>query len=389
MTANPTTEQARHHTVLVVDDDLMITEALAAGLERENRTVITCNDLESAQLVVERVSPSLILTDVRLSGPFGFEGLDFIRYAKRFAPKSRIILMTGDAPEALQLEASERGAVAFLQKPFSVESVESMIDLMSTSEFGEPQTARVIRIPILDEILTSESLHPVFQPIVRLDRSWKTMGFEALARYRTESPLRNPEVLFQYASRKKRVCDLELACVARSLSAGAALAELGPLFLNIHPDVFATGDTLSKVVLEQAQKAGVPLSRVVLEITEQGSLSDDPQVLATVEHLQSRGVRFAFDDVGVAYSHLPFIDKIRPAFLKISQHFGTSFEADSTKTKIVRNLLSLSRDFGCDLILEGIEHASTAEAAADMGIRYGQGYYFARPADASAFLQVQ
>lgn len=389
MTANPQVVQARHHTVLVVDDDLMITEALAAGLERENRTVITCNDLESAQLVVERVSPSLIVTDVRLSGPFGFEGLDFIRYAKRFAPLSRIILMTGDAPEALQLEASERGAVAFLQKPFSVDSLDSMIELMSSNEFEEPQSARIIRIPVLDEILKSESLHPVFQPIVRLDRSWKTMGFEALARYRTESPLRNPEVLFQYASRKKRVCDLELACVARSLSAGAALAELGPLFLNIHPDVFATGDILSKVVQEEAHKAGVPLSRVVLEITEQGSLSDDPEVLATVSHLQSLGVRFAFDDVGVAYSHLPFIDKIRPAFLKISQHFGTAFETDATKTKIVRNLLSLSRDFGCDLILEGIEHASTAEAAADMGIRYGQGYYFARPAEASSFIQVQ
>ena len=389
MTVNPHTEQFGHHTVLVVDDDQMITEALAAGLERANRTVITCNDLESAQLVVERVSPSLIVTDVRLSGPFGFEGLDFIRYAKRFAPLSRIILMTGDAPEALQLEASERGAVAFLQKPFSVASLDSMIDLMSSTEFDTPQSARIIRIPILDEILTSEALHPVFQPIVRLDHSWKTMGFEALARYRSDSPLRNPEVLFQYASRKKRVCDLELACVARSLSAGTALAELGPLFLNIHPDVFETGEILSKVVQEEAQKAGVPLSRVVLEITEQGSLSDDPQVLATVEQLQSRGVRFAFDDVGVAYSHLPFIDKIRPAFLKISQHFGTAFETDSTKTKIVRNLLSLSRDFGCDLILEGIEHESTAEAAADMGIKYGQGYYFARPADASAFIQVQ
>src|SRR5687768_6945078 len=120
--------------ILLIDDDLMVTEGLAAGLEREGRTIITCNDVESAQLIVERLSPSHIVTDVRISGPFGFEGLDFIRHAKRHSPESRVILMTGDAPEALQLEASERGAVAFLRKPFGVEELESILNLMASSE---------------------------------------------------------------------------------------------------------------------------------------------------------------------------------------------------------------------------------------------------------------
>ena len=38
-----------------------------------------------------------------------------------------------------------------------------------------------------------------------------------------------------------------------------------------------------------------------------------------------------------------------------------------------------------DAALEGIETAVTAEAAVSLGIRYGQGYYFARPAAASTF----
>jgi EAL domain-containing protein (putative c-di-GMP-specific phosphodiesterase class I) len=102
--------------------------------------------------------------------------------------------------------------------------------------------------------------------------------------------------------------------------------------------------------------------------------------------LKKEGVRFAFDDVGIAYSHLPYLDSVRPSFLKISQEFGTGFEADPTKTKIVRNLLSLATDFECDLVLEGIETADTAITAADLGIKYGQGYYFARPAEASTFV---
>ena len=127
------------------------------------------------------------------------------------------------------------------------------------------------------------------------------------------------------------------------------------------------------------------LRRVVLEITEQGSLTDEHSALHTIERLKAAGVRFAFDDIGVAYSHLPFIGKVRPSFLKISQHFGTSFESDSTKTKIVHNLVALAKDFECDLILEGVESETTANAAQELGIKYGQGFWFARPAEATAF----
>ena len=375
--------------ILLLDDDVMVTEALAAGLEREGRTVITCNDLESAQLIVERMNPSHVVSDVRLTGPFGYEGLDFIRYAKRFAPDSRIILMTGDAPETLQFEAAERGAVAFLRKPFDIHELDSILNLMQcaagTSGAAE---ARVIRMPLLDDIVKAGAgLRPFFQPIVRLEPAYKHVGYEALARYRNNSLLRNPEILFEYAERKDRIADLELACSAASVRAGAKLTDWAVLFLNVHPDVLAHGDSLRDVLASECADMDIPPQRLVLEITEQATLPNTRDLLDTIHRLRELGVRFAFDDVGVAYSHLPFLDKVKPSFLKISQHFGTAFEADDTKMKIVRNLLSLTGDFECDLIVEGIEHASTADAAAQLGIKYGQGFYFHRPAEAETFLK--
>ena len=386
MTDTESDTAVAHQIVLVLDDDLMITEALAAGLARSGRTIITCNDLESGELVVEWLKPSHVVSDVRLTGAFGYEGLDFIRFVKRHSPDSRIILMTGDAPDALQLEASERGAVGFLRKPFEVAELDSVLNLMAPFRTGSPEWPDIIRVPMLDDILSGDSLSTVFQPIVKL-ASAEQVGYEALTRCRTESPLRNPETLFQYAVRKHRVVDLELACISLSLEAGAALATSKPVFLNIHPAVFATGRALRDAIIGAAERFGVDLNRIVLEITEQGSLSDDRKVVEAIQQIKERGVRFAFDDVGVAYSHLPFMDAVRPSFLKISQHFGTSFESDPTKTKIVRNLLALAKDFNCELILEGIETAATAAAAAELGIKYGQGFYFAPPAEASTFFE--
>jgi len=380
----PATQESQ--LILILDDDVMVTDGLAAGLERDGRTIITCNDVESAQLIVERLTPSHIVTDVRIPGPFGFEGLDFIRYAKRYTPESRVILMTGDPPEALQLEASERGAVGFLNKPFEIGELESMLSLITSSALSATAgSARVIRVPLLDEILTGKELRPFFQPVVALDRTWPHVGYEALTRYHTDSPFRFPEVLFDYAERKDRVVDLEMACINRTLEHGAPLVSTGPLFLNIHPDALNRSRDFPDTMVASARRAGVPLDRIVLEITEQGSLSQETAVLKAITDLQKLGVRFAFDDVGVAYSHLPFLGKIRPSYLKISQHFGTDFETDSTKMKIVMNLLSLARDFNSELILEGVETASTAEAAVDLRIPYAQGFFFAHPAEASKF----
>lgn len=375
--------------ILLIDDDVMITEGLALALERDGRTIITCNDIESAQIIAERMKPSHVVADIHMSGPFRFEGLDFIAYVKRFSPEARIILISGNTTEALQLEGADRGAVAFLRKPFELRELDAMLNMMTSSPLSSAaHAAKLIRMPPLDEILDSEHLNPFFQPIVALDdRRWTHIGYESLARFRSDSPLRNPETLFRYAARKQRLPDLELACLRRSFASGAVLAKADAwLFINVHADVFATGQRLCDAFAEASRASALPLDRVVLEITEQGRLSDDPAILKTIARLQMMGLRFAFDDLGVAYSHLPLIDKIHPSFLKVSQHFGTDFETNPMKSKIVNNLLSLSRDFKCHLILEGIESEATARAAADLGINYGQGFFFGLPADAAEFM---
>jgi EAL domain-containing protein (putative c-di-GMP-specific phosphodiesterase class I) len=173
--------------------------------------------------------------------------------------------------------------------------------------------------------------------------------------------------------------------LSRTLASGGCdpkhLTASSTLFLNIHPHVLSNGPKIRELLIRDCQSLGIPFDRIVLEITEQGSLHAGPQLFENVGELRALGVRFAFDDLGVAYSHLPFIDKLHPSFLKISQAFGTTFERDSTKLKIVINIQSLARDFGCELILEGIEDVSTAEMAARLGIKYGQGFLFGRPAE--------
>jgi EAL domain-containing protein (putative c-di-GMP-specific phosphodiesterase class I) len=242
------------------------------------------------------------------------------------------------------------------------------------------------RVPLLDEILVSPDLVSVFQPIYRLGEELTVHGHEALSRLEIDSPIARLDLLFEYASRKKRSVELNLACAARAMKYGHPLTSQGLLFINIDPRVLARPDSAAKV-REMAGQEGIALDRIVLEITEQSAIGDTTISMKTVAELREAGVQFALDDVGASYSHLDLIARIRPSYLTISHEFGTDFEKDPSRTKIIRNIQSLAHDFECDVILEGVESEETSRAAADIGARYAQGFFYARPADADTLPQ--
>jgi EAL domain-containing protein (putative c-di-GMP-specific phosphodiesterase class I) len=71
-------------------------------------------------------------------------------------------------------------------------------------------------------------------------------------------------------------------------------------------------------------------------------------------------------------------------FIKIDRSFvqNTSEESDT----IIRATLLMAREFGCQTIAEGIETEAQREHLAALGTDYLQGYYYAKPMNASDFI---
>lgn len=368
--------------VLLIEDEPIVAQAVAEGLAHCGREIVVCCDFEAAELVLDHLHPHHVVSDVRLTGPFRYEGLEILDHITRSNPRCEVVLISGAMTPELRHEATRRGASAVLEKPFAVGELEKAIGMPPGHRDGQRCFDGVVHeIPSLDEALDRLRLFPEFQPIVRIEDG-SPFAFESLARFQSDSLLRRPDLLFSYAARKGRVVELEIACIARTFEEGAALASQGLLFLNIHPAVLNEGEWFTAFVQQEALRCGVDLHNVVFELTEQQPVKVLHPFLETVEALRDTGIRFAFDDVGVAYSHLHLIDRVRPSFIKVSQDFGTGFETDATRSKLVRNLLGLATEFGTPLVLEGIETPETASAARDLGITLGQGYHYARPAPA-------
>jgi EAL domain-containing protein (putative c-di-GMP-specific phosphodiesterase class I) len=367
---------SRRSCILLADDDSDITAGLAVTLERAGRTTILCSDIQSAEIALETYPVTHLVCDVQFTGDFGFEGLHFLGRARQLVPDCRVVLMTGYATDALRSAAARFGAATLLAKPFDTEELELALAPI-VSDDREPY--EVIRIPPLDELLVGDDLYPMFQPIVRVTQEGThPYGFEALARSRGSWMLRGPAMLFDYAERCSRLGELNRKLVALSIKHASLLPSETLLFLNVDPAAF--DEKLLPRTIEQACDAsGVPFSRLVLEVTERSAFANEESVARICESMRRRGVRFALDDHGSAYSHLGVMTRIKPSFFKISNAFGTSFEQDSAKERIVRHIAGLARDFSCETILEGIETESTARAVPGVGIQLAQGYHFGRP----------
>jgi EAL domain-containing protein (putative c-di-GMP-specific phosphodiesterase class I) len=107
-----------------------------------------------------------------------------------------------------------------------------------------------------------------------------------------------------------------------------------------------------------------------------------------VNQLRSLGVRIAIDDFGTGYSSLEYLLSYRVSRIKIAQQFVNGLPGDHGSAAIVRATIGLAREFGIEIIAEGVETAAQLEFLIGAGCTCIQGFYFSRPVPAAQATQL-
>ena len=114
--SGPGTRDQAGPMVLVVDDDDHMREYMRASLEIEGYTVHEARNAEEGLSFLESDhQPQLILLDVMMPGTDGWEMLQRIQERHGSIP---VIMFSGQVDEHSAARAEERGASAFVGKPF-------------------------------------------------------------------------------------------------------------------------------------------------------------------------------------------------------------------------------------------------------------------------------
>ncbi|SHL73456.1 bifunctional diguanylate cyclase/phosphodiesterase [Phytopseudomonas punonensis] len=230
----------------------------------------------------------------------------------------------------------------------------------------------------LGQILAHGDLHSLFQPIVSVAER-RVLGYEALTRGPSNSPLHSPLTLFAAARQTGVLSQLEHACRKSACRRFSELKLDGLLFLNVSPDSLLDANHQPGRTLQLLQTYGIAPSRVVIELTEQ-SPTDDFYLLDTaLHHYRDMGFSIALDDLGAGYSSLRLWSELRPDYVKIDRHFIDGIHRDAVKREFVGSILQMAKASRAKVIAEGIELEEELAVLCEMGVDLLQGYLLCRP----------
>ena len=116
----------------------------------------------------------------------------------------------------------------------------------------------------------------------------------------------------------------------------------------------------------------------MVEITEHERIDDYVAVRAATAALGS-DMRLAVDDAGVGIANFGHIIDLRPDFVKLDISLVRRVNADLGRQALVVAMRHFARTAGCRLVAEGVETAEEARTLKQLGVEFGQGYWFGRP----------
>jgi len=112
-------------SLLLVDDDRHLLDAMVDWLREQNYHVRGASGLQDAVEILQQDSFDLVISDIRLQDGDGF---DVLKYCRDRQPSSTIILMTGYGTVETGIEAIRAGAFDLLTKPLIDEELEIAIN---------------------------------------------------------------------------------------------------------------------------------------------------------------------------------------------------------------------------------------------------------------------
>lgn len=234
------------------------------------------------------------------------------------------------------------------------------------------------QLSALGQILAHGDLHCLFQPILSLSER-RLVGYEALTRGPSNSPLHSPIALFSVARHAGRLSELDVLCRRQACQRFRDLRLNGKLFLNVSPESLLEPSHQPGRTLQMLQTLGISPSDVVIELTEQAPIEDFTLLDTALHHYRAMGFCIALDDLGAGYSSLRLWSELRPDYVKIDRHFIDGIHQDGVKREFVGSILKMAHASRAQVIAEGIELPEELAVLSEMGVDLVQGYLFGRP----------
>jgi len=252
-------------------------------------------------------------------------------------------------------------------------------------EVSKHQHPALLAAELKNALRAGTQLKLFYQPIFSL-RTGHLMGFEGLMRWEhPEFGCIPPTEFIPVAESNKLIDDVTVFCLRAAFQQCRQWKEeLGKepsLSINITGKQLASLKLL-KFFFQLLREHSLSAKQFKVEVTESSLVRNIEAARKVVEQAMQRGCEISIDDFGTGYSSLSLLRNIPFNILKIDKSFVSQITHDDRSAAIIRMIVDLVKAFHRTCIAEGVETQEQAQFLKAIGVDYGQGYHYGRPAPA-------
>jgi len=286
---------------------------------------------------------------------------------------------TIDAAEAKLSEQDSLKAMIFSLHQFADEGSGfdvKQIEKNCSTLIGETAT----RVAAFRKVLEEGAFSLVYQPIVNL-KEGTTHHFEALTRFDLPDMIKSQWEMIRFAEDVGLIPEFDIAVLNRTISKLRELQRSGNargIAVNV------SGRSLSeaefRLELISTLKGNKDLKKYLsLEITESSQIHDLDALAEALQEIRAEGFRVYLDDFGAGAAGFQYLKKLTIDALKIDGDYVKNAIDSREDRAYLRAMVTLCKDLGIVTVGEWVENKELAELLTEMGVDYGQGYYFGKP----------
>lgn len=220
-------------------------------------------------------------------------------------------------------------------------------------------------------VLDDNGLSIVYQPIYDTVHHTLT-GFEALSRFSFGNLKRTPDIWFGEANAVGLGKALEEKAVMLALEGLSQLPDSAYLSVNMSPD-HVLNDGITELL------RGVPLDRIVLELTEHAEVEHYKELADQLRPLRERGLRVAIDDAGAGFASFRHILNLAPDRIKLDMSITRNIDSDKSRRALAAAFMRFAEETGSRLVAEGVETEAELDTLQGLGVVDIQGNLLGRP----------
>lgn len=373
--------------IMLIDDNAFALRFL--GVQVRNLgfiDIVSCSSGPEAVAQLERdpTGFSVIICDLQMPG---MDGVEVVRHLASVNYGGGIVLLSAEDERALHTaktlaKAHQLHVLAAVQKPATPGALaEVLLNYVPREPGRRPPACSIYSADAVRSAIEQGELRNVYQPKVDLTTG-QVLGVETLVRWQHPADgLVYPDQFISVAEEHGLINALTRAVLRAALVQSKQWQAAG---LELTVAVNVSMDDLvdlnfPETVAEEARVHGVPLTSLILEVTESRVMRDPRGPLDILSRLRLKRVGLSIDDFGTGHSSLAQLRDFPFDELKIDGGFVHGANKEATQRSIVEGSCHMARQLNMKIVAEGVEDQADWDCAHRAGCHVAQGYFIARP----------